>query len=133
MTSCIHIFLWKKWGSRYFKLRKKWEERASKRISSVGFASPREEARSIVSSMKHTSSVVRLDFSIHLPLTSTTVSFFFCLPLRVYISSVDAVECDKVEFQHMILLPSCTRDKSIFLFSFLNEITEEESKSIGFM
>lgn len=57
--------------------------RARKRISSVGSTSP--EACSIVSSMKHTSPVVRLDFPIHLPLSSATVFFFVYLPLRLHI------------------------------------------------
>lgn len=68
---------------RYFILVKRWKEHARKRIFSVGFASP--EACSIVSSMKHTSPVVRLDFPIHLPLSSTTVPFFAYLPLRLHI------------------------------------------------
>lgn len=77
------------------------------RIYSVGFASP--EACSIVSSMKHTSPVVRLDFPIHLPLSLLRLYPFLSTSLCVYISSVDAVEYDKVEFQHMALSPSRTR------------------------
>lgn len=52
----------------------------------------------------HISLVVRPDFSIHLSLSVSLLShrffFVYLVSLCVYVSSVDAVEYDKVEFQH---------------------------------
>jgi len=102
---------------QYFKLRKKWKEHASKRISSVGFASPRGSSFHCIFLEAYIfSSSSRLLYS------SSSLfhgySLFLSTSLCVYISSVDAVECDKVEFQHMVLF--CSRAHAIsVLFSSL--------------
>lgn len=83
-------------GDRYFILTKKWKERARERVSSVGFATRvRVEARSIVSSVKHTSPV-RLDFPIHLPL-SLSLSLFLFLFLCL------SRDCSQVRFPFCLL------------------------------
>lgn len=115
--------------NRCFILVKRRKEHARKRISSVGFASP--EACSIVSSMKHTSPVVRLVFLIHLPLSSTTVSFFVYLPLRLHIvCRRRRVRQSRISTHGTFALAYAIR---AFLFSFLNETTEKRGKFIHIM